>query len=237
MVVLINKKRCIGLAVLLIVMSSIFTFKNQFTDVFNNLDEPFYKGNKEKSKHVAITCNVDWGNEFIDDMLETLSNENVHITFMVTGRWANENPDILLKIKNQGHEIGNHGYMHLDYSKLNYDANYKEIKRSKEKIESIIKEKTMFFEPPSGYYNKDTVKAAKDLSYIPIKWSIDTIDWKYKDNKNEIIRIMKSKKIEDGSIILMHPTKATVESLQSILNIVRNNGYSPGKLSDIFKVE
>lgn len=236
MVILINKKKWLSLIILSVLLLSVFSLNKSF-NVFNTVEEPFYKGNKENSKCIAITCNVDWGEEYIDQMLKILNDNNAKITFMVTGRWAEKNPDILLKIKKAGHEIGNHGNMHLDYSNFDYDGNYKEIKKAKEKIENIINEETKFFEPPSGYYNKDTVRAAKDLNYIPIKWSIDTIDWKYKDNKNEIINRIKTREMEDGSIILMHPTKATAESLQTIISIVKDKGYNVGKLSDIFKVE
>ncbi len=237
MVVLINKKKFLGIMILFLAIGALFTFGNYTMKAFNNTQQPYTKGNKEQSGHVAITCNVDWGNEYLEDLFKTLKEENIKITFMVTGRWASKNPDLVLRIKEEGHEIGNHGYTHLDYSKLDYDSNYKEIKQAKDKIEDIIKEKTCFFEPPSGYYNDHTVKAAMDLNYIPIKWDIDTIDWKYKDDKEEIIRRIKSKKMEDGSIILMHPTKATTESLKTILNIIRENGYKPGRLNDIFKVE
>ncbi|SHG93825.1 polysaccharide deacetylase family protein [Tepidibacter thalassicus] len=237
MVLIFNKKKLLTLVVLLLLVGIGFNLKYFSVKSFNNIEEPFYRGNKENSNYVAITCNVDWGNEYIDQMLKILDEKNVKITFMVTGRWAEKYPDILLKIKKEGHEIGNHGYKHIDYSKLNYNLNYREIKKSKEIIETIIKEKTVFFEPPSGYYNKDTVKAAKDFGYIPIKWSIDTIDWKYKNNYSEIIKKIKSSKIEDGSIILIHPTNGTIQSLESIINIVRENGYEVGKLSDIFEVE
>ncbi|SHJ44613.1 polysaccharide deacetylase family protein [Tepidibacter formicigenes] len=237
MIVIFNKKKVLALAFILLLIGVGFNLRDFSVKSFNSINEPFYKGNKENSNYVAITCNVDWGNECIDEMLKILNEENIKITFMVTGRWAEKYPEILLKIKKEGHEIGNHGYKHIDYSKLNYNLNYREIKKSKKIIETIIKEKTVFFEPPSGYYNKDTVKAAQDLNYIPIKWSIDTIDWKYKENPNEIIKRVKSKKIEDGSIILIHPTKGSVESLKAIINIVRENGYEVGKLSNIFKVE
>ncbi|MEJ8554455.1 polysaccharide deacetylase family protein [Tepidibacter sp. Z1-5] len=234
MIVIIKKKKVIRMTLIILAIGMMSLITNYSVSCFNNKQEPFHKGNKENSNHVAITCNVDWGNEYIDTMLETLKEENVKITFMVTGRWADKYPDILMKIKADGHEIGNHGYKHTDYSKLDYKSNYDEIQKSKKIIENIIKEDTKFFEPPSGYYSENTVKAAVDLNYIPIKWTLDTIDWKYKDNPDKIVQRIKSKDMEDSGIILMHPTKATSQALKSIIETIRNNGYEVGCLSDIF---
>ena len=237
MILLVRKKNLKFLGTLALIILVILFINNFSLKTFNTVTEPYYEGNVTDSKCVAILCNVDWGEEYINSMLKTLKEENVHITFMVTGRWAKENPEILKKILNSGHEIGNHGYMHYDYSNFDYDANYKQIKKAKDTIEGIINQNTVFFEAPSGYYNKETVRAAKDLRYIPIKWSIDTIDWKYQDDSEAIINRLKSHEIKDGKIILMHPTDATSKSLKTIIQIVKNKGYQCSRLKDIFKVE
>ena len=83
-------------------------------------------------------------------------------------------------------------------------------------------------------YGKDTVKAANDLGYICYKWDVDTIDWMDKDNPQNIINRIKKKDIKNGSIVLMHPTKATAMCLDDIISIIRTKGYIPGKLSDVF---
>lgn len=206
-------------------------------NLFNGVDLPYERGTKDKSGYVALTCNVDlgWETEYIESILETLKKENVKITFNVTGKWAEKNKDELLKIKKQGHEIGNHGYKHLDYSTLSYEDNYEQIETSKKIIEEIISEKTKFFQAPAGSFGAETVKAAKELGYTSIKWDADTIDWKYKDQPEVIIDRMKKKDIKDSSIILMHPTDATTKCIDDIIAIVREKGLKPGKLSDVFK--
>ncbi|MCC0630875.1 MULTISPECIES: polysaccharide deacetylase family protein [Clostridioides] len=206
-------------------------------NLFNGVDLPYERGTKDKSGYVALTCNVDlgWETEYIESILETLKKENVKITFNVTGKWAEKNKDELLKIKKQGHEIGNHGYKHLDYSTLSYEDNYEQIETSKKIIEEIINEKTKFFQAPAGSFGAETVKAAKELGYTSIKWDADTIDWKYKDQPEVIIDRMKKKDIKDSSIILMHPTDATTKCIDDIIAIVREKGLKPGKLSDVFK--
>ena len=90
---------------------------------------------------------------------------------------------------------------------------------------------------PSGAFGDDTVKAANDLGYICYKWDVDTIDWMDKDNPDKIIQRIQKKDIKDGSIVLMHPTKATSICLDEIISIIRTRGYVPGKLSDVFSNE
>ncbi|KPI55383.1 polysaccharide deacetylase [Clostridioides difficile] len=206
-------------------------------NLFNGVDLPYERGTKDKSGYVALTCNIDlgWETEYVESILETLKKENVKITFNVTGKWAEKNKDELLKIKKQGHEIGNHGYKHLDYSTLSYEDNYEQIETSKKIIEEIIGEKTKFFQAPAGSFGPETVKAAKVLGYTSIKWDADTIDWKYKDQPEVIIDRMKKKDIKDSSIILMHPTSATTKCIDDIIAIVKEKGLKPGKLSDVFK--
>lgn len=231
------------LIVLLIVCGIAFTVKhNEPTPTINILDlakEPYTQGTKKDSGYVALTCNIDlgWESEYVESILETLKTEKVHITFNVTGKWAEKNKDLLLKIKNEGHEIGNHGYKHLDYATLSYDDNLEQISTSKKVIEDALGEETKFFQAPAGSFGSNTVKAAESLNYICFKWDVDTIDWQDKHNPEKIIERVKNKDIVDGSIVLMHPTKATTECIDDIIQIIRDKNLKPGRLSDVFVVE
>lgn len=218
-----------------------YILKNKTQDTMNLLDlannnQPYTMGTAKESGHVAITCNVDlgWEDEYIQKILEVLENENVKITFAVTGKWAENKKDLLLKIKSNGHEIANHGYQHLNYDTLSYDENLNQINKSKQIIDTITNQKSRFFQAPSGAFGEETIKAANSLGYICYKWDVDTIDWMDKENPDKIIQRIKKKKIKEGSIILMHPTKATTLCLDEIISIIRTKGYIPGKLSDVF---
>ncbi|CEJ72802.1 polysaccharide deacetylase [[Clostridium] sordellii] len=243
----LNKKKLkkIFIGILVIILAILgFLFVNRNNDkptlnMFYKASEPYYNGNKTNSGRVAISCNVDlgWESEYIEKILKVLDEKKAKITFAVTGRWAEENPEFLLEIQKKGHEIANHGYKHLDYGTLDYDKNYEQIKTSKKIIDEIIKTETKFFQAPGGSFNKDTVKAAIDLGYIPYKWDIDTIDWKNRQEPEVIIERVKSKDMKDSSIILMHPTHASAEGIDDIIEIIESKGLKPGKLSDVFDVK
>ncbi|MGL5756005.1 MAG: polysaccharide deacetylase family protein [Paraclostridium sp.] len=240
----LNKKKlkkifAIILVIILAIAGVVFMNKEDTTPTWNlfyKADKPYHNGTKLNSGHVAISCNVDlgWESEYIEKILKVLDEKKAKITFAVTGRWAEENSEFLLEIKEKGHEIANHGYKHLDYGTLDYDKNYEQIKTSKEIIENIIKTETKFFQAPGGSFNKDTVKASMDLGYIPYKWDVDTIDWKNRQEPEVIIERVKSKDMKDSSIILMHPTHASAEGIDDIIEIIEGKNLKPGKLSDVF---
>lgn len=232
--IIIRKKALYFLLVLLIGVFLIFLFKSFFNraeETFN--PDVYYKGNID-DKVIAFACNVDWGNEYIKPLLEVFSENNIRITFFVTGRWAENNPDLLKNIFKEGHEIGNHGYNHLNYDQLSYEKNKEEILKADKVIVNILGIKPKFFAPPAGAYNEYTIKACKDLNYDIIMWSIDTIDWR-EDSTKEKIKNRVIEKIHNSAIVLMHPTEETVKALPEIINYILDKGYKIGKISDIVK--
>lgn len=232
MKIFIIKKRNLFLVavILLICLITLFVMKNlsPTKEVFKDL---YYQGTKEE-KIVAFACNIDWGNEYIPDMLKIFKERDIKITFFPTGRWAENNEELLLKICEDGHEIGNHGYRHVDYDKLDYRNNYEEIQRAHEIISNIIGEEPKFFAPPAGAFNDSTIQAAKDLGYKTIMWSIDTIDWRQDSYRDVIVKRVLDK-VHEAAIVLMHPTQETNKALPIIIDELFNRGYKIGRVSDV----
>ncbi|WP_425447488.1 polysaccharide deacetylase family protein [Dethiothermospora halolimnae] len=219
-------------AIAIIIMVGLLLSRDDAVETFNNQDV-YYQGNTN-NKVVAFTCNVDWGKEYITPMLEILKKNEIKITFFITGRWAEKNKDIVKKICQYGHEIGNHGYFHKDYSKLNYEGNKEQITKADKVMREISKGELRFFAPPSGAYNKHTIQASKDLDYKLIMWSIDTIDWRKDSTKNKIVeRVIK--KPHNGAIVLMHPKSETIKALPIIIKALKNKGYEIGRVSDVIE--
>ncbi|NLV75549.1 MAG: polysaccharide deacetylase family protein [Tissierellia bacterium] len=231
---ILNKKNFYTyvMIIFIIILILIYIFFYNKVDETFNLDI-YYKGNVD-DRIVAFACNVDWGDEYIPTMLEIFKEKNINITFFVTGKWAAKNPELLIKIYEQGHEIGNHGYRHIDYDKLSYEENKEEIIKAHNTIREIIKSKPKYFAPPSGAYNDNTIKAAKDLNYDIIMWSIDTIDWHKDSNKQKIIERV-TNKIHNSAIILIHPTEETIKALPDIINFLYSKGYRIGKVRDVIE--
>ena len=182
----------------------------------------YYNGNKE-SNNVSLMINVYWGTEFLDDILKILEEKNVNTTFFVGGTWAVLNEDYLTKIYNAGHELANHGYHHKDHNKLDEEGNINEIQTTHTIIKELLDVEMNLFAPPSGAYDKTTVSAAESLGYKTIMWTRDTIDWR--DQDADLIYKRAIKNASGGDLILMHPTKATVEALPKIIEYFQNNNF------------
>ena len=182
-----------------------------------------YRGN-ENNNNVSLCINIYWGTEYLDDMLTALKNENVKTTFFVGGCWVAKNVDMLKKIYEQGHEIANHGYYHKDHNTIDYDRNVQEIEYNHKLVKENLGIEMNLFMPPSGSYGIQTLEAAENLGYTTIMWSKDTIDWRDKD-ENLILK-RATKNLQNGELILMHPTECTKNALPNILKSIKSSGFN-----------
>ena len=182
---------------------------------------------------MALTINVDWGEEYIPAILDVLDQNKARVTFFVTGRWAKKNPGLLKTISDRGHQIENHGYSHPHPDQLSIGANQEEIKKTESIIEGIIGKKTHLYAPPYGEKGASGLRAADALGYQTILWTLDTVDWR-PDSTPEIIakRILNPaiqfgiKPDKSGAIVLMHPKENTVRALPVILAQLARDGFS-----------
>lgn len=240
MIVIINKKivKFVIIAIIVTLVVGFIFLRRTKTKVVNNYNiatlKPIDRGN-ENSKYIAFACNIDWGNEVLLDMLETLNKEKVKITFFVTGRWAKEFPDLMQQIVDSGHEIGSHGYQHLNYEILTLEQNEEQIKKADEILLKHTKEKITLFAPPSGSYNNNTLIASDKLGYKTILWTIDTIDWRVGSTKDVIIDRVLKKDNFNGAIVLMHPMPETAKALPVLIELMREKNLKVGRVSDILE--
>ena len=195
----------------------------------NVINGVYYSGNEESNK-ISLMINVYWGTEYLDGMLEILDKYDVKTTFFIGGTWAVKESDMLEKIYEKGHEIGNHGYTHKDQDKLNREQNQKEILTTHNIIKDLLNIDMNLFAPPSGAYSKTTVEVASSLGYQTIMWTRDTIDWRDKDADLIYSRAVKDAK--GGDLVLMHPTEKTLEALENIIITLQEKGLKVTTASD-----
>ena len=195
----------------------------------NVINGVYYSGNEESNK-ISLMINVYWGTEYLDGMLKILDKYDVKTTFFVGGTWAVKESDMLEKIYEKGHEIGNHGYTHKDQDKLNREQNQKEILTTHNIVKDLLNIDMNLFAPPSGAYSKTTVEVASNLGYQTIMWTRDTIDWRDKDADLIYSRAVKDAK--GGDLVLMHPTEKTLEALENIIITLQEKGLKVTTVSD-----
>jgi len=180
---------------------------------------------------VALLINVAWGNEYIPGILEALNDSKVKATFFFDGSWVNKNPKLAKMISKEGHEIGNHAYSHPDLQKRSKDETIEELQKTNDVIQATIGMKPMWFAPPSGSFNMTTVDVAHELDMKTILWTVDTVDWKKPDTAEMVNRVVS--KVDNGSMVLMHPTKPVAEGLGTMIADIKAKGYKLGTVSDL----
>ena len=187
---------------------------------------------KTEEKKVASTMKCAWNADDIDNILETLEKENVKITFFMVGEWIDKYPDEVEKIFNAGHEIANHSDTHKHVNNLSYEDNVKEIKSANEKIKKITGKENKLYRAPYGEYNNTVIKSAKENGYIPIQWSLDTLDYTGITGEEMWNRI--ENRMQAGDIILSHNgTEHTADSLELLIKNIKEKGFEIVKVSDL----
>ena len=192
---------------------------------------PIYSVQTE-NKNVALTINCAWNDSDIDKILSTLSENNVKATFFMVGDWVEKFPEAVKKINEAGHQIGSHSNTHAHVNQLSYEKNVEEIKLSSEKIKNITGKEVTLYRPPYGEYNNTVIRAANENGYMPIQWSLDTLDYTGITGNEMWDRI--KDKITSGDIILMHNgTEHTAESLDMLIKNIKEKGLNLVTISEL----
>ena len=199
------------------------------------VSKAIYQGDETRGK-VALMFNVYERTDNVEKIMQIFEENGILATFFVGGCWAAKNADTIVKMHTAGFEVGNHGYLHRDHSKLSYDENVKEIRLTGRLVQSILKDfddftRLTLFAPPSGSMGDNMMRACETLGYKVIMWTRDTIDWR--DQDADVIFTRATDGLKAGELILLHPTDATVAALPRILEYIRVVGLTADVVSNV----
>ncbi len=170
---------------------------------------------------VAITFDDGPHPYYTEQLLDGLKERGVHATFFVTGEHAENYPEIIKRMYEEGHLIGNHTYNHIQLTKANGEKFKEELIQTNKILEDITGEEVEFVRPPYGSWDK---KFEKELNMFPVLWTIDPLDWCTR-NVSCITDTVISK-VKDNSIILMHDEYATtVTAALQVVDELQAKGY------------
>ena len=176
--------------------------------------------------------NCDWNADDLDSILETLKNNDVHITFFMVGDWVDKYPEAVKKIYEAGHEIGSHSNTHPHVNNLSSEKNLEEINLSVNKIQKITGYKTNLYRAPYGEYNNIVIKTAQENGFYTIQWNLDTLDYQGLTGEEMWDRL--KNKLDGGSIILSHNgTKHTADSLDMLIKNIKSSGFQLVTISEL----
>lgn len=223
------------LVILVVSISLIYNYigYNKLLNVFRNNSKelPVYCVETAEKK-VAISFDAAWGADYTEDLLTILKKYNVKTTFFLVGFWVDKYPEVVKRIDEEGHEVGNHSSKHPHMSQLSKEQIVEELTKTSNKIEAITNKKVTLFRPPFGDYNNRLVTTSRELGLQVIQWDVDSLD--YKDYGADAIVKRVLSKVKSGSIILFHNNATyTKDALPVILENLQKEGYKIVPISEL----
>lgn len=195
--------------------------------------EPRNSGGVDCANCVAITYDDGPGAE-TNRLLDKLKAKNAHASFMVIAPSAEQHPELLKRMKAEGHTIGNHTKSHRQLNTLPYDQVSQEIDAGNAAIKKATGQSTRWVRPPYGATNATVDQVTRDKGVSQALWDVDTVDWK--DRNSEHVCSSAVQGARAGSIVLMHdihPT--TVDAADCVINGLRAKGLEPVSLDRLLR--
>lgn len=175
---------------------------------------------------IALTFDAGGPSEPTARILDTLANHQVHSTFFITGDWADQNPDLVRRIHNDGHEIGNHTMHHPDLRTLSDQGLCTELNQADQVISSLTGVTTRpYYRPPYGGRDNRVRTLAAQIGYQTVYWTIDSLDWQTTATHDSITKIVIDN-IKSGVIVLMHAgSQVEAETLDGLMTKIEQMQY------------
>ena len=184
-------------------------------------------------KVVALTVDTAFGDaDYTKDIIDVLDKESANATFFVMGLWAKDNPEALDAIAKSGNEIANHSMNHGRYPDMTTD----EVVADAKEASKLIFDKTGFdtrvIRMPYGAFSTDSITALEKDGFTPVKWSLDSKDWKGYDSAKIADGILST--VKGGDIIMFQNNMpATAEAISAVILGLREQGFKIVTVSDL----
>jgi peptidoglycan/xylan/chitin deacetylase (PgdA/CDA1 family) len=189
----------------------------------------------EGGDRVAITFDAGASGAPTPHILEALASAHLHVTFFLTGKWCEENPELAKRILDEGHEIGNHTYSHPDLRTQSDEEIAGQIHQMNKALFAATGETSKpFFRPPFGAIDKRVAEAATAEGYGIVRWSLDSWDaWKKGITSDEIKERVLTK-VKPGDIVLMHcGSQPTADELPELIKALEAKGLRIVTVSEL----
>ncbi len=198
--------------------------------------DAYYLGDTSK-KVIYLTFDCGYENGYTEKILDALKKHNAPAAFFVVGNMIETAPDIICRMAEEGHIVGNHTFHHPDMSAISEQAAFQ---KELDDLAALYRETTgqelpKFYRPPQGKYSEDNLKQAQALGYRTILWSLAYVDWYVDDQPTAEQAYAKLlPRIHDGAIVLLHSTsKTNADILDELLTKWEDMGYTFASLYDL----
>ena len=210
---------------------------NASFDELAEYDAFYAEDTDEKVIYLTFDCGYENGNTV--PILDALKKHKAPAAFFVVGSFISSNPELIKRMYEDGHIVGNHTYHHPDMSTISTKEAFEKELGDVEKLYQDITGEAMtrYYRPPQGKYSTENLKMAKDMGYHTFFWSLAYVDW-YQDKQpsHEEAFDKLLGRIHPGAVVLLHSTSSTNgEILDELLGKWEEMGYTFRSLDDLVK--
>ena len=187
---------------------------------------------------IYLTFDAGYENGCTEQILDTLKKHEVPAAFFLVGNYIEKNADLVRRMADEGHIVGNHTMHHPDMSKISDPAAFQ---KELEELENLYRDTTgrempKYYRPPQGTYSRENLETAKSLGYKTVFWSLAYVDWNNdaQPSKEEAFAKL-IPRIHNGAVVLLHSTSRTnAEILDALLTQWKDLGYRFGTIDALF---
>lgn len=202
----------------------------QFQNKYGKYNAIFIKDNTKK---IYLTFDEGYENGYTAKILDSLKEKKVPAVFFVTYDYAKRNHDLVQRMIDEGHVIGNHSYTHPSMPTLSLTKASGEITNLHNYIKENFNYTMTLFRPPMGEFSERTLALAQSLGYKSVFWSFAYVDWntnKQMGSDKAYTKVVSG--LHNGAIYLLHAvSKDNAEILGSFIDEAKKEGYEFSKLS------
>ena len=179
------------------------------------------------TKKIYITFDAGYENGNIEKILDILKEENVKATFFILENLILSNRDLVERMINEGHIVGNHSDTHPNFSKIDRTQMVKEIENLDNYLRQHFGYSSPFFRFPEGACSENALELVQSIGYTSVFWSSAYADWDINNPKGKQYAFETvTARLHPGCILLLHAvSKDNAEALGDIIDYAKEQGY------------
>ena len=193
-------------------------------------------GSNEKP-YIYLTFDLGYEAGYTEKILEVLKKEEVQAVFFITAHYLNTHPELVKRMIDDGHIVGNHTVNHKSMPSCSLDIIKKEVMDLHTAIYEKFGYEMKYIRPPKGEYSERTLAYCNTLNYQTVMWSFAYDDWdEAKQGREEYGKKKILDNVHNGEIMLLHATsKDNCNILEEVIQDIKTMGYEFKSLNDFVR--
>ncbi|SER85402.1 delta-lactam-biosynthetic de-N-acetylase [Salipaludibacillus aurantiacus] len=182
-----------------------------------------------REKELYLTFDNGYENGYTGEILDVLKEKEVPAAFFITGHYLKEESDLIDRMVNEGHTIGNHSYHHPSLPAVSDERLEREIRSLEEEYEKATgRTDMMYLRPPRGTFSERTLAKTAEMGYVNVFWSLAYKDWETDKQKGADYAYEKiMKRVHPGAVMLLHSVSSdNAKALPKVIDDLKAEGYT-----------